>query len=106
MKQGLLSGGLLFEIPLEDFGVELGRIDLLFAVCRINMLENPLTRLPLVPVGFADLDQRPLALLFPAYEHEGANRMVRSRIQENWMFGTTRTGIWILLQNSIHRWIR
>ena len=38
-------------VPHENLGVALERFGLLFAVGRADMLENPLTRLPLVSVG-------------------------------------------------------
>ena len=83
MEQGRLAGGLLHEVPHEDLGVALERHGLLFAVGRADMLANPLTRFPLVPVGFDDLDQRPLAQLFSAYEHAGRKAWASLGVKKN-----------------------
>ena len=62
--------------------MDLERGEFLVAASRADMPENPLTRLPLVPAGLDDLDQRPVALLFSAYEQAGSFRMAKPRSQE------------------------
>ena len=91
MEQGRLTGGVLYETPLEDLGVALERCGLLFAVGRADMFENPTARLPFALAGLEDQDECPAAQLFPAYEHAGEIRMAKSKSQKNFKLVTTRS---------------